>query len=238
MKKFSIIQEASKRFYTGGNPFSNGHRSRDRGDGFLKSYHYMVDLDEIIYDESGKIIAIVEAKYQAESKKLGNILEQPTIQKGLLLHLCKILDCKLFVNLTSKNTFYRILSDNQYKEYTSKSFEEARNKYKTYKSDDMIYIEYRKQGDSYHIKSIVKRLEDNINMNLILSELVNRLNVPLIKVDDLGATIKFYKSNGPGGKFIDEVDSILNPTIVSDPIYRKNLEDKWEQIYKELGIWL
>lgn len=237
MKKFSIIQEASQRFFKGGNPFSNGHRSRDKGYGFLKSYHYMVDLDEIIYDESGKIVAIVEAKYQAESKNLGNILEQPTIQKGLLLHVCKMLDCKLFVNITSLNKYYRILSETEYKEYSSESFEQAKKKYKTYKSDDMIYIEYRKRGNIYNVTAIVKRLEDNINMNLILSELVSRLNAPLIKVDDLGATIKFYKSNGPGGKLIDEVDSISDPSIVSDPIYRKNLEDKWEQIYRELGIW-
>lgn len=236
MKKFSIIQEASNRFYGGGNPFSNGHRSRNNGDGFLKGYHYMVDIDQIIYDDSGKIIAIVEEKYKAESK-LGNILEQSTIQKGLLLHLCQIIGCKLFVKIKSTNKFYRILSNTEYKEYSSESFEQARQKYKTYDSDDMIYVEYRKQGNDYTIKAIIKRLEDNINVSLILSELVNKLNVPLIKVDDLGATIKFYKSNGPGGKFIDEVDSILEPLTVTDSIYRKNLEDKWEEIYKKLDIW-
>lgn len=236
MKKFSIIQEASNRFYGGGNPFSNGHRSRKNGDGFLESFHYMVDIDQIIYDDSGKIIAIVEEKYKAESR-LGNILEQSTIQKGLLLHLCQIIDCKLFVKITSTDKFYRILNNTDSKEYSSESFEKAREKYKTYDSDDMIYIEYRKQGGNYTIKSIVKRLEDNINVNLILSELVSKLNVPLIKVDDLGETIKFYKSNGPGGKFIDEVDSILQPITISDVTYRKNIEDKWEEIYKKLGIW-
>ena len=236
MKKFSIIQEASNRFYVGGNPFSNGHRSRNNGDGFLKSYHYMVDIDQIIYDDFGKIIAIVEEKYKAESK-LGNILEQSTIQKGLLLHLCQMIGCRLFVKIKNTNKFYRILSDTTYKEYSSESFEQSRQKYKTYNSDDMIYVEYRKQGNSYIIKSIVKRLEDNINVDLILFELINKLDVTLIKVDDLGSTIKFYKSNGPGGKLIDEVDSVLEPTLISDNTYRRNLEDKWEQIYKKLGIW-
>ena len=237
MKKFSIIQEASNRFYIGGNPFSNGHRSRNNGDGFLKSYHYLVDIDQIIYDDFGKIIAIVEKKYKPDSKVLGNILEQSTTQKGLLLHLCKIIGCKLFVEITSTNKFYKILSNTEYKEYSSESFEKARQKYKTYNSDDMIYVEYRLRGNDYDIKAIVKRLEDNINVNLILSELVNKLNVPLIKVDDLGSTIKFYKSNGPGGKFVDEVDSISNPLSITNPIYRKNLEDKWEEIYKKLDIW-
>lgn len=236
MKKFSLIQEASNRFYGGGNPFSNGHRSRKNGDGFLKSYHYMVDIDQIIYDETGKIIAIVEEKYKADSR-LGNILEQSTIQKGLLLHLCQMIDCKLFVKIKSTDKYYRILDDTRYREYSSESFEMARQKYKTYDSDDMIYIEYRKNNNNYIIKAITKRLEDNVNVNLILSELVNVLNVPLIKVDDLGSTIKFYKSDGPGGKFIDEVDSILQPLTIRDPIYRKSIEDKWEDIYKKLGIW-
>jgi hypothetical protein len=236
MKKFSKIQEASNRFYGGGNPFSNGHRSRTNGDGFLKSYHYMVDIDQIIYDDSGRIIAIVEEKYKAESR-LGNILEQSTIQKGLLLHLCQIIGCKLFVKIKSTDNFYRILSNTEYKEYSSKSFEQARKKYNTYNSDDMIYIEYRKIGNNYIIKSIIKRLEDNINVDLILSTLVNKLNVPLIKVNDLRSTIEFYKSNNTGVEFIDEVDSILEPKIISDPVYRKNIEDKWEEIYKKLGIW-
>jgi hypothetical protein len=62
MKKFTLIQEeAGERVHGGGNPFSNGHRSRDKGNGFLKN-HFMLDLDEIIYDDSNNIIAIVEKK--------------------------------------------------------------------------------------------------------------------------------------------------------------------------------
>lgn len=240
MKKFTLIQEeAGERVHGGGNPFSNGHRSRDKGNGFLKN-HFMLDLDEIIYDDSNNIIAIVEKKYKAESFKLGNILKGPTLQKGLLLHISKILGCKFFVNITSEEKFYRIDSLTEAKEFSKESFELSRQKYKTYQSDDMIYIEYRcfdRTYSNYSVIAVVKRLEDNINVNGILVELMNKLNVPLVKVDDLGDTIKFYQSPGPGGQYVDEVKSVLDPTKITDNDERTQLEDKWEEIYRKLGIW-
>ena len=128
MNKFTLIQEeASKRIYGGGNPFSNGHRVKDRGDGFMAANekglgHFMLDLDEIIYDDSNNIIAIIEKKYKAESAKLGNILKGPTLQKGLLLQVAKILGCKFFVNITSEEKFYRIDSLTEAKEFSKESF--------------------------------------------------------------------------------------------------------------------
>jgi hypothetical protein len=104
----------------------------------------------------------------------------------------------------------------------------------------MIYIEYRcfdRTYSNYGIIAVVKRLEDNINVNGILVELMNKLNVPLVKVDDLGPTIKFYQSTGPGEQYVDEVESVLDPTKITDNYERKQLEDKWKEIYKKLGIW-
>lgn len=240
MKKFSDINEAVGRVHDKGNPFSNGHRSRVKKDGFLMNYHYMIDIDEIIYDKSGKIIALVEEKYQPDykmgSSKTVNILEDYTIQKDFLLYLCDILQCKLFVRIKRDNLYYRILNDNKSKEYSGELFEESKKKYLSYNSDNMIYIEFRKLYSSYKITAVVKRLEDNINVNLILSELVSKLNVPLVKVGDSGDTIKFYKSSGPGGEFVDEVESILYPKIITDE-HRIEIEDKWEEIYRKLGIW-
>lgn len=236
MKKISFILEAQNRVHGGGNPFSNGHRSRANKDGFLKS-HFMLDLDEIIYDQDNKIIALVEKKYKADSVKLGNILKQPTIQKGVLLHLSNILKCKLFVNITSEDKYYRIDSLTDYKEFSSESFAESSSKYLKYNSDDMIYVEYKKSGQNFVIKAITRRLADNIDINGLLSLMSQKLNVPIIKVDDNSDVIKFYKSTGPGGVFVGKVESIQDPSSLVDDSKRRQLEDDWESIYRKLGIW-
>ena len=223
MKKFSIISEASQRYYDGGTPFSNGHRSKSSG-GFLESRHYLIDIDQIIYnDESIKVI--VEKKFKADSK-MGNILEDRNhFQRKMLLNLCEKIGAKLFINITSDNRYYHI-SEKGIKEYSSDIFETSQSQYFTYESDDSIFIEFRDNKPA----AIIKRLQDGVNVDGLLDKMSKLLNVNIFKVDDINGSgkILFYTFNR---KLIGSAD------IMIDNSQRPIIEEQWKDVYQKMNLW-
>jgi hypothetical protein len=223
MKKFTKILEAKDRRHKGGTPFSNGHRTKEAG-GFLENRHYLIDLDMIIYDNDS-VKAIVEKKYKLDSK-LGNILEESgSFQRKMLLNLCEKIGAKLFVNITSEKKFIRV-SNTGIKEFNEHVFREAQNKYMTYDSDDLVFVEFRGKQPA----AIIKRMEDGINIDGLLHRMSELLNVNVFKVDDINGTgkIQFYTFDR---KHIGSVD------ILRDESQRKIIEDQWKDIYQKMNLW-
>jgi len=221
MNKFSIL-EAQNRYYGGGTPFSNSHRVKSAG-GFLDNNKPMLDIDMIIYDNDS-IKSIVEKKFKAISK-MGNILkDEKSYQRDMLLNTCNMLDAKLFINITSDDTYYHISNDG-IKEYSSKIFTLAKNKYLTYESDDSVFIEYRWRKPA----AIMKRMTDNINIDGLLDKMSKSMNIDVFRVDDHSdnTKIKFYKFNNT---FIGEVDILQNESE------RYDIEKQWVSVYKKMGI--
>jgi hypothetical protein len=237
MKKFTLL-EAQSRYYGGGNPFSNGHRSQNSG-GFLLPRHVLIDLDKIYYDETG-IKAIVEKKFKAESLKLGNILTDNTYQKQILLSVCRKLGADLYVEITSENKLYLITgtntsfnvpqSDFEYEFIQSGKFE--------YNSDDVIFLEVRNNSPV----AIVKR-NDGIQMNHLLEIFSKSLNIKIIKVDDTKGYIDFWirdtKDNYVGrvnNRYPGATSGIVNSSSLTNNTFSRVVLE-WEFIYKKLGIY-
>jgi hypothetical protein len=221
MKKFSIL-EAQSRLYGGGTPFSNGHRSKSSG-GFLENWHYLIDLDMIIYDNDS-IKVIVEKKFKPDSK-MGNILtDSGHFQKKMLLNLCKKLNCKLFVNITSQNKFYEILDSETTKEWSPDLIEKAKQKYYYYDSDDSVFIEFRK-GEPV---AIMKRIADGLNIDGLLQNMSNRLTCNIFKIDDLEDSIYFFDFKG---------NLIGQTSQFNHESQRPMIEIQWKDVYQKMNLW-
>lgn len=224
MEKFSIL-EAQSRFYGGGNPFSNGHRSKNHG-GFLEDRHVLLDLDQIVYDNNS-VKYIIEKKFKAESR-LGNILTTDTYQKKLLKSLCQSLGAELIIHITSENRYYDVSGDspkliNNIGELVEGLF--------SYDSDDSIYIEFRNNKPV----AIVKRADGN-KVNNLLEIFANRLNIQIIGVQDTGSKIKFYKYSNGLTTNVAAIDNVLDrDSLTNDQI--KHIENQWRDVYKILGLY-
>ena len=225
MEKFSIL-EAQSRFYGGGNPFSNGHRSRNHG-GFLEDRHVLLDLDYIIYDDNS-VLALVEKKYKAESK-LGNILTNDTYQKKLFTNLCSRLGCKFVVYITSENKYYDLTSGQAVETENPKSGFDS-NAY-SYDSDDVIYVEFRNNQPV----AIVKRA-DGTKVNHLLNLIATKLNIKIIGVNDLTDKIKFYEFVNNATKFVGEVSNTKDRKELSTADIKKT-ESEWVDVYKKMGLY-
>ncbi len=221
MKRFSIL-EAQSRLYGGGTPFSNGHRSKKVG-GFLENWHYLVDLDVIIYDNDS-VKVIIEKKFKPESK-MGNILtDRDHFQKNMLLNFSNKLGAKLFVNITSENKYYEIVNNTTHKEWSSELVEKAIQKYFYYDSDDSVFIEFRKMEP----KAIMKRVDDKINIDGLLVNMSNRLNCEIYKVDDMGDNIKFFDFNS---NLVGIINHLQNEQD------RPQIENEWKDVYQKMNLW-
>ena len=221
MKKFSIL-EAQSRLYEGGTPFSNGHRSKSSG-GFLENWHYLIDLDMIIYDNDS-IKVIVEKKFKPDSK-MGNILtDSGHFQKKMLLNLCKKLNCKLFVNITSQDKYYEILDSETTKEWSPDLIEKAKQKYYCYDSDDSVFVEFRK-GEPV---AIMKRIADGLNIDRLLQNMSNRLTCNIFKIDDLGDSINFFDSKS---------NLIGQTSQFNHESQRPMIEIQWKDVYQKMNLW-
>lgn len=221
MKKFSLF-EAQSRLYGGGNPFSNGHRSKSSG-GFLESRHYLLDLDKIIYNDSS-VKCIIENKFKPDSK-MGNILTDSThFQKKMLVSLCRKLNSKLFVNITSENKYYEIFDMTSSKNWSTDSVNNAISNYLVYDSDDSIYIEFRNNEPV----AIMKRIADNINVDGLLLNMSKLLNCEVYKVDDTGDKIRFYDFR---------VNLIGETDILQNEIDRPKIEAQWKDVYQKMNLW-
>lgn len=234
MEKFSKILEASGNVHQKGTPFSNGHRSRTYGDGFLLGRHQMIDVDEVIFDDSGNIFGIIENKFQQPrpGSKLKNIITENTSQKSALLKLCSSLDGFLFVNIESEKSYYYFKSNQYSKIYPEREFLNGlkdKNLHRV-KTDNGIFIEFRMSGDDVILKSVnLRNHPELINTAKAIS---SKLNLPLLQIEDSGPTIKFTYN----GKYIDEVKSVLFPEN-SSPDERIELQQKWESIYKRMNLF-
>jgi hypothetical protein len=225
MKKFSIL-EAQSRLYGGGNPFSNGHRSKSSG-GFLENRHVLLDLDYIIYDDKS-ILVIVENKYKAESR-LGNILEIDTYQKRLLIELSNKLACDFVVHITSENRYYNLTSGKPVE--IGDPREKLNPNIYSYESDDVLYIEFRNNQPV----ALVKR-SDGIKVNNLLNIIANKLNIKVIGVNDSSNSIKFYEYVNNSAQFIGEVFNTKDRSQLSQSDILK-VESEWIQIYKKMGLY-
>lgn len=234
MNKFSLIEESQSNIYQLGTPFSNGHRSRKNGDGFLLDRHLMIDIDEFIYAPDGSIFGVVENKKQqpGPDSRLRNIITERTSQKSALLELCKQLRCHLFVFIENEKKYYYFKNETPLKIYTQEEFQKGftEKNLLRQKTDNKIFIEFRIEYNKVQLKSIDLR-NDNQFFQLA-SSISSKLNIPLVEVNDEGDTIKFRCN----GRFIDEVPSVLKPeNKIGD--FRRILEDEWESIYKKMNLF-
>lgn len=224
MEKFSIL-EAQSRFYGGGNPFSNGHRSKNYG-GFLEDRHVLLDIDQIVYDNDS-VKYIIEKKFKAESR-LGSILTTDTYQKKLLKSLCQSLGAELIIHITSENCYYDVSGDspkliNNIRELIEGLF--------SYDSDDSIYIEFRNNKPV----AIVKRADGN-KVNNLLEIFAKTLNIPIIGVSDSGNVIKFYTFSNGNTTLIGSIDNVSPRQDLSRERILQ-VENQWRDVYKKLGIY-
>jgi len=237
MKKFSQILENIGNVYQEGTPFSNGHRSRRNRDGFLLDRHNMIDIDEVIFDDTGKIWAILENKKRTPGpqSKLPNILTTTTTQKLALTELCKLLDCHFFVQLELENKYHLIDNLSVKTTYSKQKFEDTikERNYTRLKSDNLIFVEFRVYSSNINFKAIVTRVsESSPEIKNLAKSISNSLGVTNVEVDDSGDFIKFFSN----GKFIGRVKSILDPTSLT-PNMREYIEKGWVWIYKQMGIF-
>lgn len=239
MRKFSKLFEASGNVYQKGTPFSNGHRSRREKDGFLEDRHYMIDIDSIVVDKSDKIVAIIENKKQTpgEKSKFKNILDPKvsTAQKIALLELSRLLGCKLYVNIESEKKYHLLRPDFTTKEYTQELIVNTmlEKNLRLINTDNLIFIEFRRNYNRVLFKAIFERPgSQNILYSYINQMAMACGKIPYLQVDDSGKDMTF-RSNG---KLIGVVPSVLQPQYVDD-ITRTNLENKWSEIWKKIGIW-
>jgi len=225
VKKFSIL-EAQSRFYSGGNSFSNGHRSKNYG-GFLEDRHVLLDLDFIIYDDKS-VLALVEKKFKAESK-LGNILKDNTYQKKLFTNLCSRLGCKFIVHITSQNQFYDLTSGQAVK------IEDPKHRFDpnayVCESDDVVYIEFRNNQPV----AIVKRT-DGTKINHLLNLFASKLNIQIIGVNDLENAIKFYQFVNNVTKFVGQVSNVKDRSELTDQEIDQ-VEAEWASVYRKIGLY-
>lgn len=236
MKKLSdLILENTGNIYQEGTPFSNGHRSRRNGDGFLLDKHIMIDIDEVVFDANGKIWAILENKKRTPGSysKLKNILTETTSQKQALSELCKLLQCHFFVQIELEETYHLIENLNVSKTFTKSKFDETilERKYSRLKTDNIVFVEFR--NNPMNFISIDTRISEANNdvMNFAKS-ISNILGVPNVEVDDSGEFISFFNN----GTFVGKVKSVKYPKSLS-PLERKTLENDWTWIYNQIGIF-
>jgi hypothetical protein len=238
MKKFSnLIFEAAGNVYQIGTPFSNGHRSRKNGDGFLFDQHLMIDIDQIIFNPDGSIWAIVENKKQlpGPSSKLKNILTTTTFQKMALLELSKRLNCHFFVYVELDKSYHLIKDLSGKKTFTEENFNKTKSErnYSILDTDNKIFVEFRNKSNNITFISIDTRIGDSDSLVKNTSKNISQtLNVPNIEIDDSGEYIEFYINGVLNGR----VESVLNPKTIESNL-KARLEIEWELIYKKMGIF-
>lgn len=238
MKKISeIIRENLGNVYQKGTPFSNGHRSRTGGDGFLFDRHNMIDVDELILDASGEIWAVLENKKQTPSatSKLLNILTTKTNQKLALIDLCSRLNCHFFVQIELENKYHLMQGESVKKTFTKEKFNSTiiERNFTRVKTDNLIFLEFRSDGNNIKFVAVVTRIAfANDEVKKFGKRISSTLNVPNVEVDDSGEFIKFNLN----GTFIGKVKSVLNPFSVDSEL-RQKLEKGWCWIYKQMNIF-
>ncbi len=238
-KKFSKIFEAGGNIYQRGTPFSNGHRSRKNKDGFLLGRHLMIDIDMLVVDKNDKIVGIIEEKNQLPKpgSAFENILDPKVsnYQKLALLELTKRLSCKLFIYVKTDKKYHLLNQD-----FTTKEFSEevmaksvADKSLRIIDTRDLIFVEFR----NYYNKIVIKALAERVPSDNILYKYLNQISdafggLLIFQVDDTAEDIIFRVK----GKFIGKVKSVLFPKDIDD-VSRVKLEQEWETIYSNLGIW-
>jgi hypothetical protein len=229
------INENLGNIYQKGTPFSNGHRSRSNKDGFLLDRHLMIDIDEVILRPNGDIWAIIENKKQqpGPKSKLKNILTTTTNQKLALLELVNRLNCSLFVNIENEKNYYYLTDLTNYKVFKSDVFNKTVSSrgYNVVKTDNQLFIEFRRVGNTISFTCVVSRNSNSIIFNLA-SKISKLINVVHIDVDDLGSTIDF----SIGMNMVGQLKSILNPEYCTPP-ERIRMEDEWEKLYKKMNVF-
>jgi hypothetical protein len=237
---YQFIKEAKGNVYQIGTPFSNGHRSRKNGDGFLLDRHLMIDIDKIIIDPSENIVGLIERKAQLPKKgsQFSNILD-PSVkspQKIALLELSNKLGCKLFIHVQSDKEYHLLKSDFSVKTYTESLMDETLLKmnYRIIDTDNLIFLEFRMNYGSVSLKAVVERFGKS---DAILTRYLNQISekcggIPIIKVNDERPQMTFVQN----GQLVGTVPSILDPKSVSGE-ERLKIELMWEDIYKKMGIF-
>lgn len=237
--KFTKILESGRNVYQKGTPFSNGHRSRKNKNGFLLGKHLMIDIDGLIVDKDDKIVGIVERKKQIPKadSEFENILD-PNVsnyQKLALLELSKRLSSKLFIFIESEKNYYLLNQDFSTKQYSEASMNESttKNNLRIIKTDNLIFLEFRQFGKTIVFKALAERVSSSVILYKYLNQLSEACGKILtFQVDDTSAEIYFRVK----GKLIGKVKSVINPPLVDD-LQRVKLEQDWEKIYTDLGIW-
>lgn len=244
IKKFTeFLFESGGNVYQTGTPFSNGHRSRTKKNGFLQYWHYMIDIDSVIVNSNDEVVGIIETKKQrpSETSELKDILKEETPQKKALLEISRLLSTtakfQIFVEIESESIFYWISREKVGSEYKSFHKDEFLNlisekNLRIVSTDNKIFVEFRIDYGKTKIKAISLRNEGSMEGKFFSMQFANRLGVPLVDVDDTGENIIFSQN----GKIVGQVPNILNPLLLND-VERKMIEQQWEDVYKKMGLW-
>lgn len=251
MKKFSKIIENQGNVFQKGTPFSNGHRSRTKKNGFLMGHHLMIDIDGLVVDSSDNIVAIIENKKQipGEKSEFKNILDPNirTPQKLALLELCRLLNCKLYVNIEKDKTYHLLKPDFSTIPYTDEVINKTMKEkgLNMINSDNIIFLEFRLDPKAT-FRAVFERTGSNTILYPYISQILKVCgSAQHVQVDDQydakserfivpisQAKITFRIK----GQIQGVVQSVLFPQYV-DEITRGNLQNKWEEIWRNLSLW-
>ena len=209
--KFSIF-EAQQRQYSGGNVFSNNHRSPN-----LPPYCTMTDIDTMEVS-NGSITAIIEEKGVFGSKFLGNPMSAGgTWQRSKLLDICNALNCPLIFLETTSGDAYEFSGSNISKK-VNKSFNPLN-------TSDRIYVEFRYgKPAAVMVRTEGVKIQD-LPQDIIFNAayiLSNQLSVKLYLVNDV-IDNKIY---------IREYNQTTTHLIT--PV---NSQKSWESVYLYIGLF-
>jgi hypothetical protein len=213
IKKFKLFLEAQKRFYKTSNPFSEGHRSPN-----LPYNKVMYDIDNLLLNNSGKIVGIIEDKYTYDSSVLGNPFIKGSPQRKLFYSLCKKIDIVLLLLETSTKRIYKVLD----KISTKVDYNIVMNYGRIIKTDNILYVEFRYNKPvavMYRTEGTMELELDSKETYIVSKQLSDRLQIPLYLVNDT-------------------IDNNIYIKKKDEKVFIKieNTPSSWENAYKKMGL--
>jgi hypothetical protein len=214
IKKFKLFLEAQQRLYKKTNPFSQGHRSPN-----LPYDKIMYDIDTLIMNNSGKIVAILEDKYKYDSTVLGNPFIKGNPQRKLFYIIAKKINLVLLMLEVSTKRIYKVLDTKSIKV----DYDIVMGYGIKVKTDNILYVEFRKNRPvsvMYRTEGTMESDLDKKETYILSKQLADRLEIPIFLVNDtISNDIIYIKKKGE-----------------KDFIKIINTAESWKDAYKKMGI--
>jgi hypothetical protein len=216
LKSFNLFTEAQHKIYGKSNNFSEGHRYPN-----LPIECIMYDIDNLLLSTRNIIRGIIEDKYKYDSDSLGSPFVKGNLQRKLFYNICKSIDLVLLLFETSTRRIYKVQDKNSVKI----DYDLVINYGKILKTDNLIYIEFRKNKPialMYRTNGVKETDLYSIDTYQAVEQLSQRLLIPIYLVDDITSTNIIYIKK-------------LNDSKTHEIEY--NYVDSWYNVYKELGLY-